>query len=89
MSRIFLLLLIAFPNLISSTDEKIVDEREAQLYLKDVDKILGEINSVMSFTQWNFNTDINDENEKKVVSLSNQKLKFYITLFYHSINRCQ
>ncbi len=89
MSRIFLLLLIAFPNLISSTDEKIVDEREAQLYLKDVDKILGEINSVMSFTQWNFNTDINDENEKKVVSLSNQKLKFYIILFYHSINRCQ
>jgi hypothetical protein len=75
--------------LISSTDEKIVDEREAQLYLKDVDKILGEINSVMSFTQWNFNTDINDENEKKVVSLSNQKLKFYIILFYHSINRCQ
>ncbi len=69
MSRIFLLLLIAFPNLISSADEKIVDEKEAQLYLKDVDKIHAERFSIMTFTQWNFNTDINDENEKKVVSL--------------------
>ncbi len=89
MSRIFLLILIAFPNLISSADEKIVDEKEAQLFLKDVDKILEEKTFVMTLTQWNFNTDINDENEKKVVSLSNQKLKFYIILFYHSINRCQ
>ncbi len=78
MSRIFLLLLIAFPNLISSADEKIVDEKEAQLYLKDVDKKLEEKNSIMAFTQWNFNTDITDENEKKVVSLSNENLKFYI-----------
>jgi peptidyl-dipeptidase A len=76
MSRLFLLLLIAFPNLISSADEKIVDEREAQLYLKDVDKILGEINSVMSFTQWNFNTDINDENEKKVMEETAKFNKF-------------
>jgi hypothetical protein len=83
MSRIFLLILIAFPNLISSADEKIVDEKEAQLFLKDVDKILEEKTFVMTLTQWNFNTDINDENEKKVVSLSNEKLKFYIILFYH------
>jgi hypothetical protein len=78
MSRLFLLILIAFPNLISSADEKIVDEKEAQLYLKDVDKKLEEKNSIMTFTQWNFNTDITDENEKKVVSLSNENLKFYI-----------
>ncbi len=78
MSKLFLLLLIAFPNLISSADEKIVDEKEAQLYLKDVDKKLEEKNSIMAFTQWNFNTDITDENEKKVVSLSNENLKFYI-----------
>ncbi len=89
MSRLFLLLLIAFPNLISSADEKIVDEREAQLYLKDVDKIIEEKKSIMAFTQWNFDTDINDENENKVVSLSKQNLKFYITLFYHSISCCQ
>jgi hypothetical protein len=89
MSRLFLLLLIAFPNLISSVDEKIADEKEAQLYLKDVDKINAEKSSVMAFTQWNFNTDINDQNENKVVSLSNQNLKLYIILFYHSISYCQ
>jgi len=70
MSRLFLLLFIGFPNFISSVDEKIVDEKEAQLYLKDVDKIYAERASILGFTQWNFNTDINDENEKKVVSLS-------------------
>jgi hypothetical protein len=43
-----------------------------------VDKKLEEKNSIMTFTQWNFNTDITDENEKKVVSLSNENLKFYI-----------
>jgi hypothetical protein len=73
MSRIFLLLLIAFPNFISSADEK-----EAQLYLKDVEKILEEKSYIMTLTQWNFNTDITDQNEKKVVSISNQNFKFYI-----------
>ncbi len=67
------MLLIAFPNFISSADEK-----EAQLYLKDVEKILEEKSYIMTLTQWNFNTDITDQNEKKVVSISNQNFKFYI-----------
>ncbi len=70
-------------------DKKIADEKEAQLFLKQVDKILAQKTSVVVFTQWNFNTDINDQNEKKVVSLSNQNLKLYIILFYHSISCCQ
>ncbi len=77
MSRIFLLLLIAFPNLISSVEDKIVDEKEAQLYLKDVDKIHAERTTILTFTQWNFGTDINDENEKKVVSL---RILYYFVL---------
>ncbi len=81
MSMFFLLLFIAFPNLISSVDEKIVDEKEAQLYLKDVDKIHAERTSILTFTQWNFNIDINDENEKKVVSLS-------ILYYFMSISCC-
>jgi hypothetical protein len=89
MSRLFLLLLIAFPNLISSDDQKLMDEEEAQLYLKYVDKIIEEKKSIMAFTQWNFETDINDQNENKVVSLSNENLKFYIILFYHSVSCCQ
>ncbi len=77
MSRLFLLLLIAFPNLISSVEEKVVDEKEAQLYLKDVDKIHAERTTILTFTQWNFSTDINDENEKKVVSL---RILYYFVL---------
>ncbi len=71
------MLLIAFPNLISSVEEKVVDEKEAQLYLKDVDKIHAERTTILTFTQWNFSTDINDENEKKVVSL---RILYYFVL---------
>jgi len=69
MSTLLLVFLVAFPHLISSADQKITDEKQAQLFLKDVDKILGEKSAVMSFVQWNFNTDINDVNEKKVVCI--------------------
>jgi hypothetical protein len=54
-----------------------VDEKEAQLYLKDVDKIHAERTTILTFTQWNFGTDINDENEKKVVSL---RILYYFVL---------
>jgi len=71
MSTLLLLFLVAYPHLISSADPKITDEKEAQLFLKDVDQVLGEKSAVMSFVQWNFNTDINDVNEKKVVCILN------------------
>jgi hypothetical protein len=70
-------------------DKKTADEKEAQLFLKQVDKIEAEQYSRMMFTRWNFETDINDQNENKVVSLSNQNFKLYIILFYHSISCCQ
>jgi hypothetical protein len=54
--------------------QKITNETEAQLFLKDVDKKLGEMKSKVIFTQWNFNTDINDENENRVVSLQRKTL---------------
>jgi hypothetical protein len=88
----FMLMLLLITILIINiyfVDKKIADEKEAQLFLKQVDKILAEKTSVVVFTKWNFNTDINDQNENKVVSLSNQKLKLYIILFYHSISCCQ
>jgi hypothetical protein len=85
----FMLLLIILIIKIYFVDKKIAGEKEAQLFLKQVDKILAEKTSVVVFTQWNFNTDINDQNENKVVSLSNQNLKLYIILFYHSISCCQ
>jgi hypothetical protein len=87
-AAVTVIILLIFIHIIKTifVHKKIADEKEAQLFLKQVDKILAQKTSVVVFTQWNFNTDINDENEKKVVSLSNQKLKFYIILFYHSIN---
>jgi hypothetical protein len=84
------LIIILIPILaIFFDDKKITDEKEAQLFLKQANKILAEKTSVVVFTKWNFNTDINDQNENKVVSLSNQNLKLYIILFYHSISCCQ
>jgi hypothetical protein len=70
MTTLYLVVFIIFTQLNSSLSEKITNETEAQLFLKDVDKKLGEMKSNVVFSQWDFNTDINDENEKKVVSLS-------------------
>jgi len=70
MTTKYLVVFIIFTQLDSSLSEKITNETEAQLFLKDVDKKLGEMKSNVVFSQWDFNTDINDENEKKVVSLS-------------------
>jgi hypothetical protein len=69
MTTLYLVVFIIFTHLNLSLSEKITNETEAQLFLKDVDKKLGEMKSNVIFSQWNFNTDINDENEKKVVSL--------------------
>jgi hypothetical protein len=88
---VMVIILLIFIHIIKNlfVDKKIADEKEAQLFLKQVDKILAEKTSVVVFTQWNFKTDINDQNENKVVSLSNQNLKLYIILCYHSISCCQ
>ncbi len=69
MSILLLVIFVSFPYLIWSASEKIVDEKEAQLFLKDVDKKLGEKSNILTLVSWNFNTDINDQNEKKVVSI--------------------
>ncbi len=74
MTTLYLLVFIIFTHLNSSLSQKITNETEAQLFLKDVDKKLGEMKSKVIFTQWNFNTDINDENENRVVSLQRKTL---------------
>jgi hypothetical protein len=88
MSKLLFVLLIVFPYFISSVDQRINDEKEAQLYLKDFDKKLGEKISSLTFIQWDFNTDMTDENEKKVVSILNEiSIYPYYYYYYYWINR--
>jgi HD-like signal output (HDOD) protein len=90
-AAVTVIILLIFIHIIKTifVHKKIAEEKEAQLFLKQVDKIAAQKFSVMIFTHWNFDTDINDQNENKVVSLPNQNLKLYIILFYHSISCCQ
>jgi hypothetical protein len=85
MSKLLFVLLIVFPYFISSVDERINDEKEAQLYLKDVDKKLEEKIYNLTFIQWDFNTDMTDENEKKVVSILNDILIYPYYCRFRSI----
>ena len=62
------ILLLLLPNVILTA--KLNDETLAKEFLKDVDRQLGEHNKRMALTQWAFSTDINDENEKRVVSIT-------------------
>ena len=70
MSTLLLIFFVTIPYyLICSADQKIFDEKSANSFLQDVNKRLGEKIYIKYETEWNFNTDINTLNEKKVVSL--------------------
>jgi hypothetical protein len=86
MSKLLFVLLIVFPYFTLSVDERINDEKEAQLYLKDVDKKLGEKTSSLTFIHWDFNTDMTDENEKKVVSILNEILIYSYYYYYYKFS---
>ncbi len=76
MSIFLLIFLVLFPQLILSSGVKSSNETQAKIFLKDADKMLGIRKSMLTFAIWKFNTDINDKNEKKVVSIFRSKLKF-------------
>ena len=54
-------------SILQLQSEKITDEVAAKKYLDEIENQLEKANERVANAQWNFNTDINDKNEAKMV----------------------
>jgi hypothetical protein len=82
MTTLYLVVFIIFTHLNSSLSEKITNETEAQLFLKDVDKKLGEMKSNVIFTQWNFDTESRESLKKNLNYLKILNILIILELYY-------
>jgi hypothetical protein len=69
-----LLILLVIASSIVAEDvvncTKITDEKLGTEYLEQVDREMGKWNAIMAFAEWDFETNITDENEHRVVRIN-------------------
>ena len=70
MKVLFIATLITIPYLIwTEVEIKSDNERKAQKFLRDANRLLTQTSHKISLLLWDFSTNITDENEIKLVSL--------------------